>query len=550
MGHVAAREPHRRSGLRAKLSIVSVAYVVLFVVCSVVAGLTVRSWNESVGNRGTLRLMRDDVNALRLALSDQESGVNGHMRSDNEEFLERYLDGMAREMSALERLEPREDRVEGAAAALDEVRAAARAWRADTAEPQLERRQEGSDVDPQLIELGTIRFDEVRAALEDLSAAVNIEVGDTEDRVSSVSRVAVTGMLVAFGAALACTVLAIWLFRRWVTKPLAEISIAARAITGGKLAAMPTFDTTEFGDVADAIDLMQRSLADERDRAIRAYEGLEQSAVLALQVRSELAEERAVTPGGWSLATKLRAAEGFVAGDCYETGLIDQQTMYIVVIDVTGHGAKSALSALKAKAQLRSALRTGLSPGSALGWLAQEHHDDAVDDFVTAFVAVVDVASGECRWANAGHPPALIATDGSARELPHTGPLIGPFDSTWSTETVAIPRGGVLLVYTDGLTEARGEDRSRLGEVRLHELLEATVGQGVGPDEIVESLIRMVDEFQIGSPTDDVTIVALARSADTDRLPDEVLDDTDAERRTTDRRRQVRSALSSVAGHD
>ena len=71
------------------------------------------------------------------------------------------------------------------------------------------------------------------------------------------------------------------------------------------------------------------------------------------------AEERAVTPGGWSLATKLRAAEGFVAGDCYETGLIDQATMYIVVIDVTGHGAKAALSALKAKAQLRSALRTG-----------------------------------------------------------------------------------------------------------------------------------------------------------------------------------------------
>jgi serine phosphatase RsbU (regulator of sigma subunit)/CHASE3 domain sensor protein len=546
MEHVSASEPHR-SGLRAKLSIVSVAYVVLFVACSVVAGLTVRSWNESVGDRGTLRLMRDDVNALRLALSDQESGVNGHMRSGNEEFLERYLDGIARETAALERLEPREDLIEGAAADLDEVRAAARAWRADAAEPQLEQRQDDSDVDPELIELGRIRFDEARAALQDLAADVNIEVGDAEDRVSSVSRTAVTGMLLAFGAALACTVLAVWLFRRWVTKPLAEISNAARAITGGQLAAMPTFDTTEFGDVADAIDSMQRSLADERDRAIRAYEALEQSAVLALQVRSELAEERAVTPGGWSLATRLRAAEGFVAGDCYETGLIDQQTMYIVVIDVTGHGAKSALSALKAKAQLRSALRTGLSPGSALGWLAQEHHDDAVDDFVTAFVAVVDVASGECRWANAGHPPALVTTVGSARELPHTGPLIGPFDSTWSTETVAIPPGGVLLVYTDGLTEAQGEDRSLLGEVRLHELLEATVGQGAGPDEIVESLIRLVDDFEIGNPTDDVTIVALARSAGTDRPPEE---DTDAERQTTDGRRQARSALSSVASHD
>ena len=279
----------------------------------------------------------------------------------------------------------------------------------------------------------------MRAALDDLASGVDAEVGDAEDRVSVVSRYAVAGMLTAFGAALACSVFAIWLFRRWVTKPLAEISTAARAIAGGQLAAMPTFDTAEFGDVADAIDSMQRSLSDERDRAIRAYEGLEQSAVLALQVRSELAEERAVTPAGWSLATRLRAAEGFVAGDCYETGLIDQQTMYIVVIDVTGHGAKAALSALKAKAQLRSALRTGLSPGDALGWLAREHHDDAVDDFVTAFVAVVDVATGECRWANAGHPPALVVADGAAVELPHSGPLIGPFDSSWSTETVSDP---------------------------------------------------------------------------------------------------------------
>jgi CHASE3 domain sensor protein len=542
VGHVAASGPHRRSRLRARLSIVA-AYLLLFIVSSVLAGLTVRSWNESVDERWTLRLMRDDINALRLALGDQESGVLGHLSSGNDEFLERYRDGIARETSAFERVASKADLVAGAAANLDRVRAAARSWRADAAEPQIDRRLRGADVGPELIELGRVRFNDVRAALTELAADVSAEVGDAEDRVTSVSRSAVVGMLTAFGAALGCTVLAIWLFRRWVTKPLAEISSAARAITGGQLAAMPTFDTAEFGDVADAIESMQRALVDERDRAIRAYEGLEQSAVLALQVRSELAEERAVTPGGWSLATKLRAAHGFVAGDCYETGLIDQYTMYIVVIDVTGHGAQAALSALKAKAQLRSALRTGLSPGSALGWLAQERHDDAVDDFVTAFIAVVDVASGECRWANAGHPPALLVTDGSAVELPHTGPLIGPFDSTWATETVAILPGDVLLVYTDGLTEARGEAGSRFGEVRLHELLESIVGEGVGPDEIVEALIRIVDEFQIGSPTDDVTIVALARSAGTDRRSDEVTHDTETERRTTERRRQVRSAL-------
>jgi serine phosphatase RsbU (regulator of sigma subunit)/CHASE3 domain sensor protein len=499
------------------LSVVSVVYLALFLVSSVLAGLTVRAWNQSVEERNVLRLLRIDVADLRLALSDQESGVSGYLRLGDDELLDLYRDGVSREGSALARIGASEALAGRTAGYLDDVRAAARSWRVDAAEPQIERRQDGADDDPALIDLAGVRFEDVRAALDDLASGVSAEVGEAEDRVSLVSGYAVVGLLTAFGAALACSALAIWLFRRWVTKPLAEISAAARAIAGGHVAAMPSFDTAEFGDVAAAIDSMQRSLSDERDRAIRAYEGLEQSAVLALQVRSELAEERAVTPGGWSLATKLRAAEGFVAGDCYETGLIDQHTMYIVVIDVTGHGAKAALSALKAKAQLRSALRTGLSPGGALGWLAREHHDDVVDDFVTAFVAVVDVATGECRWANAGHPPGLVLHDGIAVELPHSGPLIGPFESSWSTEAVAIPPGGTLVVYTDGLTEARGEGRSQLGEKRLHECIETSLGEGAGPDEIVESLVRLVDEFRVGSPTDDVTIVALARSRATDQ---------------------------------
>ncbi len=503
------------------------AYLVLFLISSVVAGLTVRSWNQSVEERGVLRLMRDDVGDLRLALSDQESGVNGYMRSGEPEFLDPFNDGLSREAAALERIEAREDLVGGAAADLDAVVAAVGSWRFEGAEPQIAQRQAGATEDPELIELARLRFDEVRLTLEDLESGVSAEVVGAEHRVDRVRRNAVAGLLTAFGAALACTVVAIWLFRRWVTRPLAEISIAARAIAGGQPGVMPTFDTAEFGDVADAIDSMQRSLSDERDRAVRAYEALEQSAVLALQVRSELADERAAAPGGWALASRLRAAEGFVAGDCYETGLLDQRTMYIVVIDVTGHGAKAALSALKAKAQLRSALRTGLSPGDSLGWLAREHHDDAVDDYVTAFVAVVDVANGECRWANAGHPPAMVLADGGVVDLPHSGPLIGPFDSSWSTATVAIPLGGTLVVYTDGLTEAQGEGRSRLGEVRLYEHIETQLGEGAGADEIVESLVRMVDEFQVGSQTDDVTIVALTRTTSTDERILERTDDSE-----------------------
>ena len=63
--------------------------------------------------------------------------------------------------------------------------------------------------------------------------------------------------------------------------------------------------------------------------------------------------------------------------------------------------------------------------------------------------------------------------------------------------------------------------------MRLHERVEASVAEGAGPDELVESLIRMVDEFQVGSPTDDVTIVALARSSATGPIADDATVDSD-----------------------
>ena len=103
-----------------------------------------------------------------------------------------------------------------------------------------------------------------------------------------------------------------------------------------------------------------------------------------------------------------------------------------------------------------------------------------------------------------------------------------------------IPPGGTLVVYTDGLTEVRGEGGSRLGEKRLYEYIETTTGEGTGPDEIVESLIRLVEEFRVGSQTDDVTIVALTRSAGAADHPSD-------RRRSPSRRSDDRSVSPSSA---
>ena len=119
-------------------------------------------------------------------------------------------------------------------------------------------------------------------------------------------------------------------------------------------------------------------------------------ALLALQVRSELADEHGQAPDGWAIASTMRAAEGLVAGDCYDIGLVSATSLYIVMIDVTGHGPLAALHALKAKSLLRSAVRSGMAPGTAMSWLAQHHTGDDGDEYLTAFVALVELDTGDC----------------------------------------------------------------------------------------------------------------------------------------------------------
>ena len=273
---------------------------------------------------------------------------------------------------------------------------------------------------------------------------------------------------------------------------------------------MPDLDSAELQEVVDAIRALQNSLARERDRAVTAYRALEQSAVLAVHVRSELADEIGDPPPGWSVGSALVPADGVVAGDCFDMGLLDQHHLYVVMVDVTGHGPGAALDALKSKSQLRAALRSRVSPGGALDWLSRENRKDARSDLLTAVVAIVDVDTGLCQYANAGHPAPYLTNGAETIELRQTGPLLGAFDANWRTETVSIGPGWTLLLHTDGVTEALGDDRQRFGDERFVDMLRhADVSD---PKGLVGEVLAGVAAFRVGSRTDDITLVALHRT--------------------------------------
>ena len=395
------------------------------------------------------------------------------------------------------------------------VEQAANDWRTE-ASKEIEAVREGNQpLAESLVETGIAksRFDTVRDRLDQLDAAISnrldqIRTSVDDGRVRTAQAFVVTVLM-----ALAVTAVAAVLVRRWIMVPLASLTAAVRRIRSGLPAAVTPQGPPELRQVATAVDEMQRTISQQRDDAIRAREAIEQSAILALQVRSELAGDLGDYPDGWTMAAGLRAAEGIVAGDCYDVSLISPTTIGIVVLDIAGHGAQSAVAALKCKELLKAALRSGLEPGASLSWLSEQEHGLG-ELFLTAFIAVLDTASGRGTYGNAGHPHAILATGASLERLGPTGPIVGLLVTTWQTGSMAVAPGGKLIIYTDGLVEARDHDRAFYGESRLMDLLQSLDCREAQP--VVDRILSDLDDFHPGRLADDVTIVVACRAGSDD----------------------------------
>jgi serine phosphatase RsbU (regulator of sigma subunit) len=271
---------------------------------------------------------------------------------------------------------------------------------------------------------------------------------------------------------------------------------------------VPAVGPPELAALGRDVDQMRARIIRELTESVRAREALEQNAAVVLALRKLLEPVSTGVPEGWSVATGLRPAEGFLAGDSYDVALLPDGHFALILIDVAGHGAVSAVTSLRCQELLGVALADGRKPGDALGWLLEQMRDPGIELFFTAFVATVDAESGQCRYANAGHPAPLLAYDGGVLELAPTGPIVGPIPTTWDTEEVLLAPGCALAIYTDGLTDPRnhGDEESMIQ--RLTELLEDPT---VPPGDTVHLLLDGLDLRNAGRLRDDVTLVVVRR---------------------------------------
>jgi anti-sigma regulatory factor (Ser/Thr protein kinase) len=181
--------------------------------------------------------------------------------------------------------------------------------------------------------------------------------------------------------------------------------------------------------------------------------------------------------------------------------------------DVAGKGAQAASLTALARYTLRTAAMLTGDPGAALAALnvGLMRRDDVA--YCTA--ALVALAEGEdgvgarARVFSAGHPLPVLVQDGGVRPLGRSGPLLGALEGAdWPCEEVVLGPGDRLVLYTDGVTDARGVD-DRFGDDRLLALL-STV-DGAPPAQLVRTVDGALRSFEAGSQRDDTAVLAVAR---------------------------------------
>lgn len=199
-----------------------------------------------------------------------------------------------------------------------------------------------------------------------------------------------------------------------------------------------------------------------------------------------------------------------LGGDAFDYSLTGD-TLHLAVFDGMGHDLASGLLASVAMAACRNARRAGLDlPGATAFVDSAVAGEFGEERFLTGITAELDLATGRLRWINCGHPPPLLIREGKVvKTLDHPPRLpLGLGDGSapplWEEH---LQRGDRLLLYTDGVVEARVGDGELFGVERLSDFVIRHVASGVAAPEVLRRLMHAILAHQENELDDDATVM-------------------------------------------
>ena len=327
------------------------------------------------------------------------------------------------------------------------------------------------------------------------------------------------------------TLLLLIFVARKITKPLRQLHLASQVIGHGHFdAEIPALrGSDEIATLSQSFRKMQSELKEYMTNlaeTTRAKERIDADLKAAHQIQMSLLPNLLPeTPyrDRFDLASSIEPAKD-VGGDFYDYFMIDEETLCLIIADVSGKGVTAALLAATCSAFLRSSIRTAIRHDETLVNAVKETnreicHNNEQCMFVTLFVMMFSLKTGLCRYVNAGHnPPFWLRADHTLELLNRrVGPPIGVTKNAgYFVETIELQPKEAIFLYTDGVTEALNTELEVFGETRVKRCLAAIEESDVTVTseqmiEVVRSEIRAFTND--AGQSDDITMLALRRLA-------------------------------------
>ncbi len=226
----------------------------------------------------------------------------------------------------------------------------------------------------------------------------------------------------------------------------------------------------------------------------------------ALEVQKALFPRQFPVDGGLEFAAAYVPARG-ISGDYYDVISLPDGRLAFAIADISGKGISAAILMSNVHAAMRTLAETGLSPGQVCSQM--NRHLYGVTDaerFATFFYAEWDRSERHLRYVNAGHNPPILHGPSRGARLEAGGPPLGvSLDFTFQESRVGLELGDMLVLYSDGITEAPAPHGELFGESRLESLIQAHAEKPLA--EIKQQVLAAVHNWSGKEPEDDVTLL-------------------------------------------
>ena len=303
---------------------------------------------------------------------------------------------------------------------------------------------------------------------------------------------------------------------RSITYAVHELFIGTERVRGGDFTHRIRVDSKDqLGDLADSFNRMSASI-EHLLHVQREKQRLDDELRIAREIQRSLLPVRPPQMAGLNIADLCEPARE-VGGDYYDFFELGPRQLGVLIADVSGKGTSAALYMAELKGLMLALSHTERSPRRLLvtvNHLLAEHLDNR--SFITATYAVIDLDLMTLTHARAGHTPLIVVSAGKSDVIISDGMVLGlrlpgaseRFEALLEEQTRPLIPGDLIVLYTDGITEAMNGDGDLFGDAALGRIL----GSGARHDaaSVRERVVREVNTF-VGDaePHDDMTMVVI-----------------------------------------